>query len=76
MSKWPLIKIIPMKTDFRFVAFARLAGAISILLAVGSLAMTLLPFEPRSSRPTPRSERSSHTSETSRIRGTPPTPRR
>ena len=43
---WPLIKILPVTTNFRFVAFARLAGALSILAVVGSLALTLLPFEP------------------------------
>jgi preprotein translocase SecF subunit len=43
---WPLIKILPTKTNFRFVAFARIAAAISILAAIGSLALTLLPFEP------------------------------
>jgi len=43
---WPLIKILPVKTNFRFVAFARIAAVLSILAAVGSLALTLYPFTP------------------------------
>lgn len=43
---WPLIRILPVKTNFRFVAFARLAAALSILAAIGSMAVTLLPFQP------------------------------
>jgi preprotein translocase SecF subunit len=43
---WPLIKILPVKTNFRFVAFARVAAVLSILAAVGSLALTLYPFTP------------------------------
>lgn len=43
---WPLIKILPVKTNFRFVAFARFAAVLSILAAVGSLALTLFPFAP------------------------------
>ncbi|MDO8295789.1 MAG: protein translocase subunit SecF [Caulobacter sp.] len=46
MSFWPLIKILPVKTNFRFVAFAKLAGALSILAAIASLALVLLPFKP------------------------------
>lgn len=43
---WPLIKILPIKTNFRFVAFARLAAIISTLAVIASLALTLLPFKP------------------------------
>ncbi len=43
---WPLIKILPIKTNFRFVAFAKLAAILSTLAVIGSLAITLLPFEP------------------------------
>lgn len=46
MSIWPLIKILPVKTNFRFVAFARLAGVLSILAAAGSLWMTIYPATP------------------------------
>ena len=43
---WPLIKILPVKTNFRVVSFATLAGIISILAVIGSLYMTLIPFKP------------------------------
>ncbi len=43
---WPLIKILPIKTNFRFVAFSKYAGIISGLLCIASLAAVLLPFEP------------------------------
>jgi len=43
---WPLIKILPVKTNFRFVDFAKYAAALSILAAIASLALTMLPFKP------------------------------
>lgn len=43
---WPLIKILPTLTHFRFVAFARIAAVLSIIAVIGSLALTLLPFQP------------------------------
>lgn len=46
MKFWPLIKILPVKTNFRFVRLARIAAAISIVAAIGSLALSLFPFEP------------------------------
>src|SRR5438067_4025292 len=33
---WPLIKLIPTKTHFGFVAFARLAAALSIIAALAT----------------------------------------
>jgi preprotein translocase subunit SecF len=45
MSFWPLIKILPVKTNFRFVAFARFAAMLSIALTVASLARVMIPFE-------------------------------
>ncbi len=45
MTFWPLIKILPVKTNFRFVAFSKLAGALSIILTIGSLALVLIPFK-------------------------------
>ncbi len=45
MSFWPLIKILPVKTNLRFVAFAKFAAALSIILTIGSLAMVLFPFK-------------------------------
>jgi preprotein translocase subunit SecF len=46
MSFWPLIKIVPIKTHFRFVAFSRIAAVVSILAVIGSLALSLFPFTP------------------------------
>ncbi|ACG78364.1 protein-export membrane protein SecF [Phenylobacterium zucineum HLK1] len=43
---WPLIKIIPIKTNFRFVRFAKIAGILSALAVIASLARALMPFEP------------------------------
>ncbi len=43
---WPLIKIIPIKTNFRFVHFARLAAVFSAVLVIASLAATLFPLTP------------------------------
>ena len=45
MSFWPLIKILPVRTNFRFVDFAKYAGAISIVAAIASLALVLIPFK-------------------------------
>lgn len=45
MSFWPLIKILPVKTNFRFVDFAKYAGALSIVATIASLALVLLPFK-------------------------------
>jgi preprotein translocase subunit SecF len=46
MSFWPLIKIIPVKTNFRFVDFSKFAATLSILLTIASLAAVLYPFKP------------------------------
>lgn len=43
---WPLIKILPVKTNFRFVAFARYAGVISVLAAIASIFLSLYPLTP------------------------------
>lgn len=43
---WPLIKIIPIKTNFRFVRFAKIAGILSALAVIASLARAMMPFEP------------------------------
>ena len=45
MSFWPLIKVLPVKTSFRFVDFAKIAGALSILAAIASLTLVLIPFK-------------------------------
>ena len=46
MHFWPLIKVLPVRTHFRFVRLARPAAIISILAVIGSLALTLYPFTP------------------------------
>jgi preprotein translocase SecF subunit len=43
---WPLIKIIPTRTHFRFVDFAKYAGMISILAALASMFVVLYPLTP------------------------------
>jgi protein-export membrane protein, SecD/SecF family len=43
---WPLIKIIPIKTNFRFVRYAKICAVISIVGIIASLARAMLPFEP------------------------------
>jgi len=45
MTFWPLIKILPVKTNFRFVDFAKYAGALSVVAAIASLALVLIPFK-------------------------------
>lgn len=44
-SFWPLIKVLPVKTNFRFVDFAKIAGGLSILATIVSLALVLFPFK-------------------------------
>jgi preprotein translocase subunit SecF len=46
MNHWPLVKILPTKTHFGFVRLGKYFGALSIILMLGSLALTLLPFKP------------------------------
>jgi len=43
---WPLIKILPVKTNFRFVAFARLAAVLSLVAVAASLFFTIYPAKP------------------------------
>lgn len=43
---WPLIKLLPVQTNFRFVDFAKYAGMLSILAAVASLFFTIYPAKP------------------------------
>ncbi|HEX2560542.1 protein translocase subunit SecF [Phenylobacterium sp.] len=43
---WPLIKLLPAKTNFRFVAFSKIAAVLSIVGLIGSLLLAALPFEP------------------------------
>jgi preprotein translocase SecF subunit len=43
---WPLIKLLPAKTNFKYVAFAPFLGALSLLACIGSLYLTLVPLTP------------------------------
>jgi preprotein translocase subunit SecF len=43
---WPLIKILPVQTNFRFVNFSRYAAIISVLAVAASLFATLWPLKP------------------------------
>lgn len=46
MKHWPLIKVMPTKTNFRFVRLAKYFGALSVVLVLASLFMTLYPLKP------------------------------
>jgi SecD/SecF fusion protein len=43
---WPLIKILPDKTNFNFVKLSKLAGFVSLGLVAGSLFLTIYPGTP------------------------------
>ena len=43
MSWWPLIKVLPVKTNLKFVAFARYAAVLSAILVVASLVGVFYP---------------------------------
>ena len=46
MSFWPLIKILPVKTNFRFVSFSLAAGIVSGILTLAAIGAVLIPFAP------------------------------
>ena len=37
MRGWPLIKLLPTTTNFKFVKYARLAAVFSVVLCVASI---------------------------------------
>ena len=43
MTWWPLIKVLPQKTNFQFVKYARPAAALSIVLCVASIVACFYP---------------------------------
>jgi preprotein translocase SecF subunit len=45
MKFWPLIKVLPVRTHFRFVRLARVFATLSVLAILGSLFLTLYPFQ-------------------------------
>ncbi|MFI4964828.1 MAG: protein translocase subunit SecF [Caulobacterales bacterium] len=46
MKFWPLIKVLPVRTHFRFVRLSRVFATLSILAVAGSLFLTLYPLKP------------------------------
>jgi len=46
MKFWPLIKVLPVRTHFRFVRLAKFAAVLSLIAVIGSLFLTLYPFTP------------------------------
>ena len=46
MKFWPLIKIVPIKTNLKFVSFAKYMAALSVIGVIGSLFLTLYPLRP------------------------------
>jgi len=46
MKHWPLIKVLPVRTHFKFVRLAKFFAPLSLLAVVASLAITLYPFKP------------------------------
>jgi len=43
---WPLIKVLPVRTHFRFVRLSRVFATLSILAVAGSLFLSLYPLKP------------------------------
>jgi preprotein translocase SecF subunit len=43
MRGWPLIKLLPVKTNFRFVSFARYAAVLSAVLVIASVVSVFYP---------------------------------
>ncbi|WP_333592460.1 protein translocase subunit SecF [Brevundimonas sp.] len=43
MRGWPLIKLLPQKTNFRFVRYAKIAGVLSVILCVASIVGCFYP---------------------------------
>ncbi|HEY0437841.1 MAG TPA: protein translocase subunit SecF [Phenylobacterium sp.] len=46
MHFWPLIKVLPVRTHFKFVRLAKYFSTLSVLAVIASLALTLYPFKP------------------------------
>lgn len=43
MRGWPLIKLLPKKTNLKFVRYARAAGALSVVLCIASIVACFYP---------------------------------
>jgi len=46
MKSWPLIKVLPVRTHFRFVRLSKYAAVLSIVMVLASLGLALFPFTP------------------------------
>lgn len=46
MKFWPLIKVLPVRTHFKFVRLAKFFSPLSLLVVLGALYATLIPFKP------------------------------
>jgi preprotein translocase SecF subunit len=45
MKFWPLVKILPVRTHFRFVRLSKFAAVLSVVAVIASLGLTLFPFK-------------------------------
>ena len=43
---WPLIKILPVKTNFRFMRYVKVYAAVSIIATLAAVFLTLWPLQP------------------------------
>ena len=43
---WPLIKLLPVQTNFRFMRFAKVYAAVSLAATIAAVALTVLPWQP------------------------------
>jgi len=46
MKFWPLVKILPVRTHFKFVRLAKYFSSLSVLAIIASLYIALTPFQP------------------------------
>jgi preprotein translocase SecF subunit len=46
MKHWPLIKVLPVRSHYKFVRLAKYFAPVSIIAVLASLAVTLVPFKP------------------------------
>ena len=46
MKFWPLIKVLPVRTHFRFVRLAKYFAPLSLLAVIGALYVSLYPLKP------------------------------
>ena len=44
MKLWPLIKVLPVRTHFKFVRLAKYFAPLSLIAVLGALYLALIPF--------------------------------